>query len=681
MSFFDPSMEPMLDMFVFETTSLLEQLDEIMLLAEKEDNLSIENVNEIFRIMHTIKGSSAMMGVSSMSNLAHKIEDMFFIVRDNPEIIKTDISFIFDVIFKSSDHLKSEIEDVNDPDFTPTQRDDLVNEIVSIIDFLNNGETSGTPENTVSQDGDNSDGGTKKINANATRMKIVFDEEAGMENIRAFMLITKLADVCSEISSNPPEPETNPDASEIIKNNGFFVDFVTTCDNKAIEEIIESSVNVKSYEIVEDEEKEHEDEVNNNDVTNSNPESPQEKTTSLNKKINKSKNTKQSLISVKQDKLDQLMDVVGEIVIAESMVASNPDLKNLQLDNFYKSARQLRKLTDELQDIVMSIRMVPLSGVFQKMNRIVRDISKKLNKSVELITIGDNTEVDKTINDVIGDPFMHMVRNAVDHAIEMPSERIAKGKPEQGTVILEAQNVGGEIIITIKDDGKGLDAHGIYQKATDKGLISKAENEYTEKEIFNMIMLPGFSTKEQVTEFSGRGVGMDVVKKNLEKVGGSISVESQLGVGTTFIIRIPLTLAIVDGMTFSVGKSVFTIPITSIKESFRISDQTPLLKDTADLEMIMVREECLPIIRMYKTYGIETEITNFENGILIIVENDDKVACIFVDELIGEQQVVVKPFPSYISQFEIKDKGLAGCTILGDGSISLILDVNSLVNQ
>ena len=236
---------------------------------------------------------------------------------------------------------------------------------------------------------------------------------------------------------------------------------------------------------------------------------------------------------------------MGELVTTESMVINNVDLRDMRLDNFSKSARELRKLTDELQDVVMSIRMVPLSGVFQRMQRIARDVSKKLDKQVELITLGGETEVDKTINDAIGDPFMHMVRNSVDHGIEDPQTRRRLGKPEVGRIVMEAKNVGGEIVITISDDGKGLDADKILDKARRNGLLTKPESEYSKTEIYNLIMLPGFSTNQAVTEFSGRGVGMDVVRQNIEKVGGSINIDSTPNEGSTFTIKIPLTLAIV----------------------------------------------------------------------------------------------------------------------------------------
>ncbi len=370
---------------------------------------------------------------------------------------------------------------------------------------------------------------------------------------------------------------------------------------------------------------------------------------------------------------------MGEIVIAESMVASNPDLKDLALDNFNKSARQLRKLTDQMQDIVMSIRMVPLTATFQKMGRIVRDMNKNLGKDAELVTIGGETEVDKSITDVLADPLMHMIRNSMDHGIEMPEDRAAAGKTEGARVILQAKNVGSDIIITIEDNGKGLNREKLLDKAERNGILTKPRSEYTDKEAFSLIMMAGFSTNEVVTEYSGRGVGMDVVRKNIESLGGMVSVDSVTGEGSTFTIKIPLTLAIVDGMEIGVADDTFTIPITSISQIYKLSPDTELLSDTDGTEMVMVRNVTYPIIRLHRIYDIDTEVTDLAEGILIIVESGDAKACIFTDRLIGEQQVVVKSFPKFFNRYNVKDLGFSGCTIMGDGSISLILDINCLL--
>ncbi len=382
------------------------------------------------------------------------------------------------------------------------------------------------------------------------------------------------------------------------------------------------------------------------------------------------------MISVNVDKLDLLMDLVGEMVIAEAMVTHNPDLKDLQLDNFKKSALQLRKITGEVQDIVMSIRMVPLTITLQKMNRIVRDMAKKLHKSVELEIIGAETEVDKNIIEHLSDPLMHLVRNAVDHGIETDEERKQKGKTEPSKVIIEAKSAGNDVLIIVKDNGRGLEREKILKRAKKNDLLFKPENDMSDREIFNLILLPGFSTEEKVTEFSGRGVGMDVVTKNIERLGGSVLIDSISNEGTIITLKIPLTLAIVSGMNVKVGQSAYTIPITTIRESFRPLGPE-IIVDPEGYEMVMVRGECYPIIRLYETFKVQTDITDFKDGIIIMVENGSKTYGLFVDELLGEQQVVVKALPNYIR----KIKGLAGCTLLGNGSISLILDIAGLIDD
>ena len=312
------------------------------------------------------------------------------------------------------------------------------------------------------------------------------------------------------------------------------------------------------------------------------------------------------------------------------------------------------------------------------MNRIVRDMKKKLGKDVRLTIEGENTEVDKTIVDSISDPIMHIVRNSMDHGIEPTvEERIAAGKPAEAEIILSATHTGSEVIISVSDDGRGMDPDKILAKAEKNGILTKPASEYSQKEILSLLMLPGFSTNESVTEFSGRGVGMDVVKKNVESVGGIISITSELGQGSCTTLKIPLTMAIVDGMEISVGNSMFTIPIANIRQSFKAPKEDVIL-DANGNEIIKCMDEFYPIVRVHSLYNIETDVTEIEDGILIWVEASDKSYCLFVDELLGEQQVVVKPLPAFLSYFNIKDSGISGCTILGDGNISIILDILNL---
>ena len=325
----------------------------------------------------------------------------------------------------------------------------------------------------------------------------------------------------------------------------------------------------------------------------------------------------------------------------------------------------------------MSLRMIPVSSTFQKMNRIVRDMSKKLNKQAKLTLIGEDTEVDKTIVDSIGDPIMHMIRNSMDHGIEdTAEERIAAGKDPVGEIILSAQDTGSEVIITIQDDGQGVNDEKVLKKAIKNG-IALPDVEYSHRDILNFLTMPGFSTNTEVTEFSGRGVGMDVVKKCVEDLGGSVSLSSELGLGMTTTIHIPLTMAIMDGMEVSVGNSIFTIPINNIHQSFKVSE-ADVLHDSVQGELIKLMDNYYPIIRANEFFHLPGGTDNISEGILLWLESGNNSYCLFVDELLGEQQIVVKPLPSYVNNFDIKKFGIAGCSILGDGSISLILDIGNL---
>jgi two-component system chemotaxis sensor kinase CheA len=383
-----------------------------------------------------------------------------------------------------------------------------------------------------------------------------------------------------------------------------------------------------------------------------------------------------AVIRVDIDKLDKMLDLVGELVIAESMVAGSQSLALDQSDRFTKAVLQLDKISREIQEVAMSMRMIPLAGVFRKMMRLVRDLAQKANKQVDLAIIGEDTEVDKTLIEQISDPLVHLIRNAVDHGIEPVAERLDAGKPETGRVTIEARHSAGEVWITVEDDGKGLSRDKILQKGLEKGLIKPGDREMKDEEIWQLIFEPGFSTAEQVSSISGRGVGMDVVKQNIEHLRGKIDIRSKPGVGTIFAIRIPLTLAIIEGMVVRVGKSRYTIPISSIKESFRPSPGQ-ITRAPDGLEIVRIRGELQPVLRLHELYRVEPRCRDLSEGILIMVENSENKCCLFVDELLGQQQIVIKGLPGYLRHV----KGISGCAILGDGEISMILDIADLVSS
>ncbi len=682
--------DSILDMYLYETNTLLEQLDGILLAAEEADTFSEDSVNEIFRIMHTIKGSSAMMEFSSLMTVAHRIEDLFFLVREKgmevvPEQTRPDL---FDMLFQAVDFFRGEIEKVENDEPLSQSIDHIVNKINSLIDKIQGNPTAEAPAEAQSAPAEEAAApAVGAVNQDYLfGIHVYFDEGSGMENLRAFMLINSVKDYCSDFITYPDNVETDPSTSDIIADQGFLVWFRTAEERDNAIHAMNGAGSVREYQPVDAAKPAPAPEAPpaapaaKADAPAPAPEAP--KADAAPAPAAKpaaapaagQQHAKESLISVNLSKLDQLMAVVSEIVITESMVTSSPDLKGLRLDNFTKSARDLRKLTDDLQDVSMSLRMVPVSGTFQKMNRIVRDMSKKLGKRAKLTLIGEDTEVDKTIVDSISDPIMHIVRNSMDHGLEEnEADRIAAGKDPVGEVILSARHTGSEVIIEIKDDGQGVDTQAVLNKAIRQGLAAP-EHDYSQKEILNFLMMPGFSTNTEVTEYSGRGVGMDVVKKNVADVGGTVSITSEWGKGMTTTLKIPLTMAIMDGMEVSVGDSMFTIPINSIHSSLKVTAQD-VIHDPAQGEMVKIRDNFYPIIRAKELFCMEQGCDNIEDGILMWVESGDHSYCLFVDELIGEHQIVVKPLPNYVNGFGVKNFGITGCSILGDGSISIILDV------
>lgn len=698
-----------LDTYLYEENNLLDQLDEMLVADEKNGDFSTDDVNEIFRIMHTIKGSSAMMEFNSISTIAHHIEDVFFYIRDkgietlDPEHKKE----LFNLMFRSEDYLRSEIEKVEQGVPLSTDIDAFSNEINSFLKKISGAApaqpeasqaapaASGAAASGAAASGAAASGAAAPGAAAPASLPddkdaacffhVFLEEGVGMENLRAYMIVNAVRECDVNFRFYPSDMETDQDTSQTIAENGFFLAFDSSEDASKAEGILKTQNHIRSYELVNVPKAAPPAKAEEKKASVSKPTAPAPASTDTAAgkaaPMLSHAPVKQNLISVNLMKLDSLMDIVGEIVITESMVTSSPELNLLprdNRDNFMKSARQLRKLTNDLQDIAMSLRMVPISGVFQKMNRIVRDMKQSLGKDVRLTIVGEDTEVDKTIVDNIQDPIMHIVRNSMDHGIEETAqERIAAGKDPQGEIVLSASHTSSEVVISVKDDGYGMDPQKILEKARSKNMLTKPDSEYSQKEILGLIMLPGFSTNTEVTEYSGRGVGMDVVKKNVESLGGIVSVSSTYGEGTTISMKIPLTLAIVDGMKVTVGDSIFTIPIANIRQSFKVkADQ--VIKDEYGNEMVERVDHFYPIVRLHSFYHLPTEVTQMEDGILLWVEANDRSYCLFVDDLIGEQQVVVKPLPAFLSEFNLKDHGITGCTIMGDGNISIILDILSL---
>ena len=779
MSKFDAGMESMLDTFVFESTELLENLDDILMRTESSE-LGADDIAEIFRVMHTIKGSAAMMGLKNMSELAHAVEDIYFVIRENPEL-ECDRPQLYELSFTTSDYLKNEIENLSDESVPLTDFSEFIERLHGFAKYLTDlskGEAAAPPTagasasdifspdepeelrtvkvtfsescmmpairamvlmnsigaeaevvSTIPADleADSADDGIKAsgfiiklmcddISAvlgvlkdgvdveSAEELKrpavtaapaaeekkpdlpagsaeegvstylVRFEDTCMMPAIRAMVLVNSLARE-GELVRTVPDNLEKDEADDAIVKNGFRIE-IKAKDPDAVLAILKDGLNVLSADKLEPPKAAAAEEKKDEQA----PQAAPAKTAAAPKKDAGGAHGTGSIISVKLEKLDRLLDLVAEIVITESGVTSSPDLREFagNLDRFQKSARELKKLTDELQDVVMSIRMVPVQTAFQKMNRVVRDMNKTLGKNVNLVFVGAETEADKSVVDILGDPLMHIVRNAVDHGIESPEERAAAGKTEPATVTLSAGYESGEVVISCEDNGAGMDPKKLLAKGKKNGILTKPENEYTDAECYELIMTAGFSTNETVTEYSGRGVGMDVVRKNIESVGGKMLIESELGKGSKFTIRIPLSLSIIDVLDVAANGADLSVPLSSVKEIFKAEEQN-LLKDPDGTELVMVREKCLRVIRLADAFELEGERLPLTEGIMLYCAEGGREAVIFADELSGDQQVVVKPLSILLNKYDLKRKGLAGCSILADGSITLITDINELL--
>lgn len=673
--------EPMLEVYMFETTQLIDRIEQIVIESEKRVTFTDEEINEIFRCMHTIKGSSAMMLFDTIATVAHKMEDLFYFIREKKPK-QLDFSSLSDMVLSGVDFMKVEVTKIRNNDDLDGSATDLLTSLDETLSFLKAKEGEAEkPTTAVDEKIQYYIAPEKKSKVSGDqclKVHVMFQEGCEMENIRAYTVVFGLTDRTEEIYHVPTDLTENEFAAQIIREKGFELYLRTTESIEALKAYFESTVFMKHFELqrVDDTAL---DIFRKKEEPLMVQETPAIKVPALDKPEAPPKETAatgQHMISVHVEKLDKLMNMVGELVISEAMVTQNPEALRVESESYHKASRQLHKITGELQDMVMAIRMVPLSTTFIKMHRIVRDMCKRLSKDVVLEISGETTEVDKNIIEHISDPFIHIIRNAIDHGIEDQNIRASKGKDPKGRIFLDAQNVGSDVVITIRDDGKGLDKEKIIQKAQKHGLLNRNPEDMSDREIYSIILLPGFSTKDEVSEFSGRGVGMDVVVKKLEAVGGLVFVESEKDKGTTITMKIPLTLAIIEGMNLKVGESRYTLPLTAIKESFRPKTDQCLM-DPDNNEMIMVRGECYPILRLHQLYKVKHAVTELDQGILIMVEQDSKRICLFADELIGQQQVVVKSLPSYILNIK-KTVGLAGCTLLGDGSISLIMDIAGL---
>ncbi len=703
--------EGMLDIYLFENEQLLEQLQEMVLEQKDAECFDQDSINEIFRTMHTIKGSSGIMMFDNITAISHKLEDVFFYLREShPEHVPH--LKLVEHVLEVADFITEEMDKIRNGNTADGNPESIIKELDAFLEAIKKGvgEDALMPENVHEEPKQFYIAPVATDASRFYKVYITFSPETVMANVHAYKVVYAMKEIAEDLLYSPEDIISDESSGETILKEGFKILLQAQCTETEIRDLIGVGYDIEKVDVYECKAEEfllgfdfgnqppHIDLESSVEAIEAKAEKNSEKKAADKtqmvpgdfviqtkepgrpKKLakDKQKGAKDAFISVNVSKMDQLMDLIGELVIAESVVLQNPDLKvpGLNLSNFNKAAGQMSKISTDLQNVIMSMRMMPLTNLFQKMNRIVFDVSRKLGKDIDFEMIGEHTEVDKNIIENISDPLMHLVRNAVDHGIETNQERKESGKTDRAKVTLSAKTEAGKVWISVVDNGKGLDRAKILAKARKQGLLEdgRLDSEYTDKEVFKFITLPGFSTNEQVTEYSGRGVGMDVVVQNIQTIGGALEIESEAGLGTTMTLKIPLTLAIIDGIVMEAGTSSFVVETGVVKQFVSVRENMMIHEPNGD-EYIMIRGECYPVLRLGEWYGLKDYRKSVEDGMMLIFEVEGKAICLFVDKLIGEQEIVVKPIPSYIK----KVKGLSGCTQLGDGSIALILDPVGLI--
>lgn len=640
----------------------------------------VEIINTIFRAAHSIKGGSGTFGLNAVADYTHIMETLLDEMRDGRRQVTQDG---VDILLRSVDVLRGMLTALRDSEeldsASISQSQSELDALLKSQTGAASGKVSEQPATSVS-DSSSEDGGA------VDGWLIVFNPHRGMlktgnDPVRMFRELSSLGEMTveSDVSLIPDFNELEPEDSfvswKIILHgdiNKEQIDEVFEWVEDDCDFVIQPLVSDKT---VASAEKNHEPASENASASGSGDQ-PANTQTASRSGARKSGGESAS-IRVSIDKVDELINTVGELVITQSMLGRFGEEEEFtpgHIEKLRDGLAQLERNTRELQESVMRIRMLPISFTFQRFPRLVHDLSGKLGKKIELKMSGEGTELDKTVMEKIGDPLVHLVRNSIDHGIEMPAERRASGKSEMGVVHLNAYHQGGNIVIEITDDGAGLNTEKILAKARKSGLVGEDET-LSDEQIHDLIFKPGFSTADQVSDISGRGVGMDVVRKNIRSLGGTVDVRSKAGEGSIFSIRLPLTLAILDGQLVSVGRETYIVPLVSIVESIQVKQEKVNLINGRG-EVYKLRDEYIPVVRLYHMFGIEPVSRQLNDGLLVVVEAEGQKIALFVDDLQGQQQVVIKSLETNFRKVE----GLSGATILGDGTVALILDITGLVS-
>lgn len=676
-----------LEMFIDETKEHLQNLnDQVLVLESEPDN--IDTINEIFRAAHSLKGMAGTMGFKRMQRLTHDMENVFSEIRNGKMSVTPDL---VDIVFKCLDAIEEYLDCIiNTSDEGENDNDELINMLNACL----KAEGAPEPEKKVQPEekteADSADGDKRKFlhidiadfeknaiieakakNLNVYGVTVYIDENCILKAARAFLVFKGLENKGEIIKSVPSVQD--------IEDEKFDFDFsMLIISDKSLEEIEKIISNVSEIKEVVIENYEIPSDANVVSSVQKEEKEPEKEETKK-KKTTPAKTGKpvaNRSVRVDIEKLDVLMNLVSELIIAKNglVSVSNQEDSKTSMQSFNEQIEYLERITTNLHESVMKVRMVPIESVVNRFPRMIRDLSKKLGKEMELIMTGEDTELDRTVIDEIGDPLMHMLRNSADHGLEPTIDRLKLGKPQVGTIQLNAYQDGNNVTIEVIDDGAGIDVEKVKETALKKGTITEEQAEMmTEKEAIDLLFRPAFSTSEKITDVSGRGVGLDVVKNKIEGLGGDVEVSTKLGEGTKFIVRLPLTLAIIQALMVEVRQEKYAIPLNSIVTIEDVA--TNDIKYVQQKEVINLRGTVIPLVRLDEVLDCPPRDEEPENLVVVIVKKGDKQTGLVIDNLLGQQEIVIKPLGKYINIHRM----ISGATILGDGEVALIIDSNALV--
>ena len=682
-----------LEIFIDESNEHLQNLNtQILNLEAAPDNM--DTINEIFRAAHSLKGMAGTMGYKRMQNLTHDMENVFSEVRNGH--IKV-VPGMIDILFQCLDALEEYVSNIKESaDEGTNDNEALIKQLNAILDNKGVEPEPVKEEAKTSATQEESGDGKKWLNIvlDSTQVNVIKSAQEMKKNVygitvavqetcilkaaRAFLVFKAVEEKGEIVVSNPPaqdieDEKFDKDFSLIVISENSLQDVIKAAEYvseiaSVVGDVVDLNSMKKQKEATEQEETKPE-------ATETKAVETENKTSkATEKKSSGSKPVVNRTVRVDIEKLDVLMNLVSELIIAKNSLVSTTVNENSQDDAFNEQIEYLESVTTNLHESVMKVRMVPIESVVSKFPRMIRDLSKKLGKKMELYMSGEDTELDRTVVDEIGDPLMHLLRNSADHGLESAETRAERGKPEIGSIFLDAYQDGNNVVIEVRDDGNGIDVEKVRNKAIERGTITAEQAvNMTDKEIIDLLFLPSFSTAKAVTDVSGRGVGLDVVRSKIESLSGEVEVKSVLGEGSTWTIRLPLTLAIIQALMIEVGNEKYAISLGSIQtiEDIMVND----IKLVQNKEVIHLRGNVIPLVRLSEVLEVESTKKDEESMVVVIVKKGDKQAGLVIDELLGQQEIVIKSLGKYMKQSKI----ISGATILGDGEVALILDSNALL--